>query len=402
MGIPQGHDWDDMHPGGSRRWRPRLGVPYSLRMLWRDRRRFLPALLAVALSAVLIAVQGGLVMGLVRTTSAPIDYSAADVWVLPLDAPSLHQTSVFPLDWQARLDLQPELARSESYRTVMGRWHLPGHGHTELCMVIGVRLDEDSVGALKILTPQLRAALAEPGAVVIDGWELAPLGLQGTCYEAGEVNGVPVRLVGTLQGFHGFSFVYVFCSQETFRLLAPQFVEHPELATCLVARCHDPRDADAVVARLRHDYPDMGVYSSAELSHQVRMYWLLRSRGGMVLLCTMVLALLVGLAVTSETLCAAVLAQEEEFAVLEALGVPRRHAAGLVLAQSFWLGIGGIAVALPATVLLARAALEVRTHVVLSSEVLGVTAGLTLVMAVLSGLLSLRPLRHLEPAKLLR
>ncbi len=122
----------------------------------------------------------------------------------------------------------------------------------------------------------------------------------------------------------------------------------------------------------------------------------------MVLLCTMVLALLVGLAVTSETLCAAVLAQEKEFAVLEALGVPRRHAAGLVLAQSFWLGIGGIAVALPATVLLARAALEVRTHVVLSSEVLGVTAGLTLVMAVLSGLLSLRPLRHLEPAKLLR
>ena len=45
---------------------PRLSVPYSLRMLWRDRRRYLPALLAIGLSAVLIAVQCGLVIGLVR------------------------------------------------------------------------------------------------------------------------------------------------------------------------------------------------------------------------------------------------------------------------------------------------------------------------------------------------
>ena len=67
----------------------------------------------------------------------------------------------------------------------------------------------------------------------------------------------------------------------------------------------------------------------------------------MVLICTMVLALLVGLAVTSETLYAAVLAQSKEFAVLEALGIPRRHVVGLVLAQSFWLGVGGILLALP-------------------------------------------------------
>ena len=65
----------------------------------------------------------------------------------------------------------------------------------------------------------------------------------------------------------------------------------------------------------------------------------------MVLICTMVLALLVGLAVTSETLYAAVLAQSKEFAVLEALGIHRRHVGGLVLAQSFWLGVGGILLA---------------------------------------------------------
>jgi putative ABC transport system permease protein len=381
---------------------PRLRRFYSLLMLWRDRRRFLPALLAVGLSAVLIAVQCGLVTGLVQCTSATIDHSRGHIWVLPLDAPSLHQTSTFPLAWQARLDSQPEIDHSERYMTAMGRWHLPGHGRTELCMLIGMRLDEDSLGALNVLTPDLRAALAEPGTVVVDVWEFATLGLKGIGYEAGEVNGQPVRLAGTLTGFHGFSFVYVFCSQETLRQLSSQAADYPELATCLVGHCQDPRDVGDTVARLRRDYPDMAVYSSEELSLKVKKYWLFRSRGGMVLMCTLILALLVGLAVTSETLYAAVVAQLKEFAVLEALGIPRKHVVRLVLAQSFWLGVGGIGMALPFTVALARVALWMQTQVVLSTMVLSLTFVLTLGMAMLSGFLSLRPLRDIEPAKLLR
>jgi putative ABC transport system permease protein len=146
----------------------------------------------------------------------------------------------------------------------------------------------------------------------------------------------------------------------------------------------------------------MGVYSSRELSFDVRRYWLFRSRGGTVLICTMVLALLVGLAVTTETLYAAVLAQSKEFAVLEALGIPRRHVVGLVLAQSIWLGVGGIIMALPCTVALAWAALGMQTKVTVSAPILSLTFALTLGMAVLAGLSSLGPLRNIEPAKLLR
>ena len=196
--------------------------------------------------------------------------------MLPLDAPSLHQTSAFPLAWQSRLDLQPEIERSETYMTAMGRWRLPGRGRTELCMLIGTRLDERSLGALDVFTPELRAALVEPGTVVVDAWELDTLGLKGSSYEAGEVNDHPVRLAGTLNGFHGFSFVYVFCSHETLRQLAPQVAAYPDMATCLVARCRDPRDVDRVVARVRRDYPDMGTYTSEELSFKVKLYWLLR------------------------------------------------------------------------------------------------------------------------------
>jgi putative ABC transport system permease protein len=381
---------------------PRLSLPYSLLMLWRDCNRFLPALAAVGFSAVLVAVQCGLVMGLVLTTSAPIDHAAAHLWVVARDAPSLHQTYMFPLAWQARLDLQPEIDRSETYLTAMGRWRVPGRGKTELCMLIGLRLDNDSLGAPTVLTPELRAALAEPGTILVDAWELDTLGLTGARNEAGEINGQPVRLVGILHGFHGFNFIYVYCSQETMRMLAPQYMEHPDMATCLVAHCRDPRTVNAVATRLQRDYPDMAVYSSDELSFKVRQYWLFRSRGGMVLICTLGLALLVGLAVTSETLYAAVLAQAKEFAVLEALGIPRKRGVGLVLAQSFWLGLGGILLALPCTVVLARAALAMQTRVILSWPILSLTFALTLGMAMLAGLSALRPLRKIQPAALLR
>jgi putative ABC transport system permease protein len=127
--------------------RPRPGLPYSLKMLWRDRRRFLPALLAIGLSAVLIGVQCGLVLGMVQTTSSLVDYCRAQVWVLPRDAPSLHQNYQLPLAWQSRLDLRPEVERSEPFRTAGGRWRPPGRGTTEQCMVVGMRLDDDSLGA---------------------------------------------------------------------------------------------------------------------------------------------------------------------------------------------------------------------------------------------------------------
>jgi hypothetical protein len=75
---------------------------------------------------------------------------------------------------------------------------------------------------------------------------------------------------------------------------------------------------------------------------------------------------------------------------------------GLVRAQSFGLGVGGILLALPCNVALARAAIWVQTKVILSGPILSLTFALTLAMAMLAGLSSLRSLRTIEPARLLR
>src|SRR5437667_265212 len=56
-------------------------MSYSLATLWYERQRYLPGVLAVGFSALLIALQSGLLLGLFSITSIPIDRSLADVWV---------------------------------------------------------------------------------------------------------------------------------------------------------------------------------------------------------------------------------------------------------------------------------------------------------------------------------
>lgn len=380
----------------------RFRLPYSLLILWRDWFRFLPALLAVGFSAVLIVVQCGLVLGLLMCTSVPIDHAAADIWIMTPDANSLQQTYPIPESWQLRVAQQPEVVRTEPYLLAQAAWHKPGQGCYELCFIIGTRLDDDSLGAIRGLGPEVRARLMEPGTVVVDDWELPNLGVHRGVGEVAEINGQRVRIVGTLRGFEGHNFIYVFCSMQTVRLLAPRFNQPAQQTMCILAKCRQPEDVPGVVERLRRQYPDMGVYSKEELSQRARIYWLSRSRGGMVMVCTIILALLVGLLVTSQTLYAAVLASMREYAVLDALGIPRRRVAGLVLAKSFWIGAGGMALALPIVVALSWAALLLRVRIILPVELLGGTAGLTLGIALLSGLSALRPLRRIEPAELLR
>ncbi len=381
-------------------WMPPL--PYSLTILRRDPHRYAPAILAVAFSAVLIAVQCGLVLGVLQCVSVFIDGASADIWVMTADADSPPQACPIPLTWQLRLDMQPEIERTEPYLLGPGAWHKPHMGSIEECFIVGFHLDDPSLGRITAIPPDLLTQLSEPGTIVVDRWDLENLGLNKGTGEAGELNQKRVRVVGTVSGFRGHNFIFIFCSLQTARMLLPAFHEGSHLTMCVLAHCQKPEQVEPVVRRLREQYPDMGIYPRHELSNRVQFYWLFRSTGGTVLLCTVGLAMLVGFVVTAQTLNAAVLAALREYAVLDALGIPRSRLIGLVLAKSFWIGAGGILVAIPITYALAWAALLIKARVMVPWELLLATMALTLPMAVMSGFLALRTLRHIEPVSLLR
>src|SRR5215470_1563170 len=96
-------------------------MSYALATLWYDRSRFLPGVLAVAFSALLIALQCGLLLGLFSITSLPIDTTRADIWVGHPEVLSVDLGRPIPVAWQYLLG-QPEVERTEIYMQGFTYW----------------------------------------------------------------------------------------------------------------------------------------------------------------------------------------------------------------------------------------------------------------------------------------
>lgn len=370
---------------------------YSLTTLWHDRNRFLPGILAVAFSALLIMLQGGLLLGLFSLTSTPIDHAPADVWVGHPTVTSVELGRPISEQWVNRVALEPGVQRTEAYLQAFVVLQKPDGG-SELCTIIGTRLDERSLGAVHQLTPPLRELLAEPGTVVADQSDLDRLGFRGVG-DVGEVQGRRIRLVGVVSGLKSLGAPYLFCSLRTARLLFDGL--HPNQTVYVLARCHSSKDASRLADHLRHSY-NVAVFTRDQFSIQTRVHWLLRTKAGIAGGWTVALGLIVGAIITSQTLYAATMASLREYAVLRALGVSRWRIGGAVLAQAFWVGGAGALLALPAAFVLAEGLKVLGVHVLLPGWLLGAATALTLAMAVVSGLISLRSLRRMEPVDLLR
>jgi putative ABC transport system permease protein len=371
-------------------------MAYSLATLWHERNRYLPGVLAVAFSALLIALQCGLLLGLFTIMSIPVDHTSADVWAGHPEVLSVDLGRPIPEAWVARLAMQPEVERVEVSLQGFAYWAKPDGG-AEVCMVIGSRLQPGSMGAVRELTPELRTLLEEPGAIVVDESELSRLGLRGIG-DVAEVVGHRVRVVGLVHGLKSLGGPYVFCSIGTARDLLRL---RSDQTTYLLARCRRPEDAPAVVARLR-GYHNMSAFTKRQFSLRSRLHWLTKTKAGIALGLAALLGLLVGAVVTSQTLYAATAASLKEFAVLRALGIPRWRMVASVLSQAFWVGVAGLMLALPTVFALSLGADALGAKVLLPPWLLGSAAALTMAMALISGLAALRSLRLAEPAALLR
>ena len=372
-------------------------MSYALATLWHERQRYLPGILAVAFSALLIALQCGLLMGLFSITSLPIDHTDADIWMGAPGVLSVDLGRPIRSPAQAKLQAQSEVERTELYVQGFAYWSKPDGG-TELCMVIGSRLEEDALGAIHELSPELRARLTQPEAIVVDESDLGRLGIKGVG-DTAEVSGVRVQVVGLTRGLKSLAGPYVFCSLNTAR---PMLHLAQDQTTYVLARCRNRDDAARVVARMRREHHNLSTFESRDFSFRSRLHWLTKTKAGIALGYAAALGLLVGAVVTSQTLYAATVASLREFAVLRALGIPRWRMAMMVLAQSFWIGVIGVFLALPAVYFFAQIADRLDVKVMLPWQLLASAAAVTLTMAMLSGLAALRSLRLVEPITLLR
>lgn len=376
---------------------------YSLNTIWHERHRFLPAILAVAFSAVLITVQAGLVLGLISMMSLPVDQATADVWVGYPGVRSVDLGRPIPERWVVRLDSHPEVERVEP--TILGfalwtrRGSTAGSTVSEVCTVVGTRLDRNSLAAVEGVRAdqELLARLSVTGAVAVDRSECGRLGLH-SIGETAEIMGRRVEVVGFVSGYKSLGGPYVFCSLETARMILSY---RGDEVTYLVAKTPDAEAAARVVERMT-PYSQLTSLTGPDFSTRSRMHWLLTTKAGIAVGFTALLGLLVGAVVTSQTLYAATAASQREFATLRAMGIPKWRLKASVLVQSFWVGLFGIVTAVPITLLLAEVANTMGTSVRLHPLILAAASAITMAMAVASGLAALRSFQKMDPAHNIR
>ncbi len=361
-------------------------------------RRYLAAVLAITFSGLLILVQFALLLGMFGTVSVVIDDSKAQLWIGFRNTESVDLGRPISPASDASAWMHPGVAQIERYITAYG--DLRRSDGVAVSVVINA-IDPAPNGlafGLK-LSRQQRALLDQPDAILIDIADRQKLGAEiGSVIE---INGKRAVIVGLVEGIRAIGGVNVIASFATARALVP---ETRDVVTFYLIRLKPGFDTQQTAHALEDNtpFPRYSVWLAEDFSLRSQAYWLFESGVGIGSGFASLLALLVGVAITSQTLSGAILASIKEFAALRALGVSQRSLRAVVIEQALWVGSIGLAVT--ALLTLGVAWLGNAFHIAMNFPgwMLGGVSTLILLIALISGLLSLRPLHNAEPASLLR
>jgi putative ABC transport system permease protein len=375
-------------------------VPLARKTLVYEWRRFLPSLLAVAFSGLLLLVQAALVFGIFESAAVYITRSGGDLWVGHPGTQSIELGRPIPNDTEIKLRMDPAVARVEPFIWIDGDWRGPADRGGLSVFVSGVDTRSDAIVFADVLKPELRAKLDEPDGVIVDRADLAQLGL-GIGGRA-VVNGQRVRIVGVANGLRALGGVNIVASLETARRLDN---DHggTEVAYYVV-RLRDGADADAVRARLQPTTATKRyeVWTREAFARRAVTYWMFETGAGLGVVLLALVVFCVGAIITSQTLMGAVAGSIREYATLHALGVAFGDLRRVVLQQAGWVGAAGLAVGGVLTAIVVVLAKHRDVPVQLDALTVGACAALVMAIALVSGLAAVRALRHADPAMLLR
>jgi putative ABC transport system permease protein len=376
-----------------------MAVSIARSAMRREPRRYLAAVLSVTFAGLLMLVQVALLQGLFASVSAPLDRSSSPLWIGFPAAPSVDLGRTVSVHAAAAARIHPAVQRVEAFNTTGGDLRR-ADGVAMGVFVYAVDTDRDALIFDRLLTPAQRALLEEPDALLIDTADLGKLDAQ--IGSQVEINGKRAVIRGTVDGLRGIGGLTVLASWPTAQRFDPQLRrDEPHF---WLLRLAPGADASAVAARLADasPHPRWQVYGAQDFSLASQAYWLFESGVGLGAGFGVLLALIVGTVITSQTLAAAINASLKEFAALRALGVSRRQLGRVVLELALWIGAIGLVLTALFSGLLFLLARSQHVAMVLAPWSAAATALLVMAITSLSGWLALRPLYRAEPADLLR
>lgn len=387
----------------------------ALSTLLYEWRRYMAAVMALALSGLLVLAMTGVFIGIGKGFTATIERSSADIIIMQPGATSLmggpsgvprrfiplayrnpQVVEVQPLDgaggsFQSVKNVDPTMSQAER-----ARQGAPKQEFVQASII------DTTPGAVTIPTDyseELVDALRQPYTVAIDETAVTKLGVK--LGDKAIYNGQTVTVAGITRGYPNMMQANIVMSRDTLRMLG-QADTGPRVGPLMI-KLRDPDQSQLVAAQLnalgdgqwkawtRQELADANAGAMFEEGILVIII------GGCVVLGT-----IIGVAITWQTLRGAIMANIKEFASLRALGVGMGSLNLIVMELSFWVGLVGVAAAIGLTLLVQMLAMANAVIIALPPILLIIVGGGLVVIAMLSGLLSLGILKNSQPADLLR
>ncbi|TWT89717.1 outer membrane-specific lipoprotein transporter subunit LolE [Pseudobythopirellula maris] len=316
----------------------------AVKMLFADRGKLFTALVGVVFAVVLVNVQGGLFIGLIRKASLLVDQGSADIWVGHRRMNNVDFPHDIPRQWIHRVRSIEGVERAEPYVVGHSVMTLPSGGFEQV-LVVGS--DSASllggVSQLAVGDPQ---SIREPDAIFLDTGDLDKVE-NPQIGEVREIGRRRARIAGYTEGILGFLVTpYVFTTLDR----ASDYLRKPtDRVSYFLVELSPGADTDQVQGLIRQRLPDAETMTCNEYAWVSIDYWLRRTGIGLSFGAATGLGLIVGLIVVGQTLYASVLDRMNEFATLKAIGANESQIRAVVLCQALLLALVGSAIGLVVT-----------------------------------------------------
>ena len=367
-------------------------------------RRYLAAVIALALAGVLMLALSAMFIGILQSFTATIDKSRAQVIILPAAASSLGGPGggggALPKRTVPLIYRHPEVVEVQDLPGDFGRFFGPGQTNPTMVNVMVIDTSPNGVTLPDDFTDDMRRAIEPPYNVGVDSSAVKQLGVK--LGDEASINGRTVRIALIMDGYANSQAPGVVMSRQTQRLMGSANDDTYGLLMVRIKNTSEKdikRVVDELNAMADGQYKAWAKEALAAATVKDAM-----SEGllAIILGFMSIIGFVIGVVITWQTLRGAILANIKEFASLRALGVSIGQLRGVVMELSFWVGILGIAasaVLMVGITFLAKSA-NIPMGFELGSSIQ--TGVLLLLISIMSGALTLGALKKGEPADLLK
>ena len=369
----------------------------ALKTLFADRGKLLTALAGVVFSVVLVNVQGGLFVGLIRKVSLLVDNGQADIWVGHKKMHNVDFPRDIPRRWVHRVRSVPGVARAEPYILGFSDMTLPSGGF-EGVLVVGVE-PESLLGNSWNVVEGHPASVLEPDAIVIDRCDDAKLE-QPQVGDLREIGGKRGRVAAKSCGITGFLVApYVFT---TYTRAADYLNKRPDVCSYMLVQLEAGADVDQVCRAIERRVPEIDAMPKEVYSRISIDFWMMRTGLGISFGASTLLGLVIGLVMVAQTLYAMVLDRLGEFGTLKAIGASERQIYSVLLKQALVMAVLGSVIGLALVAVIQRLFSTPRAPIVVPWWLSLGACLLVLLICLISSLLPYLRIRKVDPQMVLQ